>query len=418
MKSIQVAVISLVVLNAAFSTTFAATVDTINGSVTDSVSNLPIDSVAVGSGGFSALTKTDGTFSLVFSSTQLMQKGRQELMPGVAWRAQDGSFSWAGYSGSISIEVNNLKGGVVAQYSSWKGPQQSTFSLANLPKGIYCAVVKAQGRAEVYKIMNLKSGEGRSSVLITQNTGARSAGLFKTMATTQLDTLTFTKAGYTTATLAVAAGAQTSVSVKLSPAGPGTAASVFNGKTLNGWVSYPAGAFTVNTADTAITETGSARAFLYLNAKYTYYRIIFTLRQITAPDAHYPCVLFFGTSTTADAMAAVQFQLPGDWGWDYRPGKNNSGSAYIKGVAKVPNLNLKTWARCELLVNAATGTARAAVAQPVGTKAIEVVDFHDAAIPNVPSYFAIQCHTKGDIDEYKDITIEVNPKVNDLITTK
>ena len=72
-------------------------------------------------------------------------------------------------------------------------------------------------------------------------------------------------------------------------------------------------------------------------------------------------------------------------------------------------------------MNSATGTAQAACAQPVGTKAVPVMTFTAAmpnGIPNVPSYFGILCHTAGEVDEYKDITLEVNPAVNALITTK
>jgi hypothetical protein len=52
-----------------------------------------------------------------------------------------------------------------------------------------------------------------------------------------------------------------------------------------------------------------------------------------------------------------------------------------------------------------------------GSKAVEVVDF------NVPDAgktgpIAIQIHNKGLFDEYRDITVEVDPKENELITVK
>jgi hypothetical protein len=78
---------------------------------------------------------------------------------------------------------------------------------------------------------------------------------------------------------------------------------------------------------------------------------------------------------------------------------------------------VKQWSRVELLIDATKGTARMAVAQPVGSDANEVVDF------NVPEAgktgpFALQMHHKGLIDEYANIAIEVNPATDDLITVK
>ena len=75
------------------------------------------------------------------------------------------------------------------------------------------------------------------------------------------------------------------------------------------------------------------------------------------------------------------------------------------------------WSRVEILADAAHGTARMAVAQPLGSKAVEVLDFKDAAAGKVGP-IAWQMHNAGLIDEFKDVTIELDPKVDDLITVK
>jgi hypothetical protein len=161
---------------------------------------------------------------------------------------------------------------------------------------------------------------------------------------------------------------------------------------------------------------------LYYATKYSFYRVIYTMRQVIRVN-HDPGVLFFGTDTTADALEAVMVALPDNWGWDYRGGGSKNlmtgGSTVVTffGSGETP-AELTQWSTCELLVNSATGTAKAACAQPVGTKAAEVVAFQDPTTPNVPSYFAILCHTGGEDDEYKDITMEVNPAVDALITTQ
>jgi hypothetical protein len=71
----------------------------------------------------------------------------------------------------------------------------------------------------------------------------------------------------------------------------------------------------------------------------------------------------------------------------------------------------------EILVDAAAGTARMAVAQPVGAKTVENLDYK---VPEAGKTgpIAWQMHNAGIFDEYKDVWIETNPKVNDLITTK
>jgi hypothetical protein len=131
---------------------------------------------------------------------------------------------------------------------------------------------------------------------------------------------------------------------------------------------------------------------------------------------HWPCVLVFGPDPKLDALGAVQFEMPKDYTWDYRPGKNNDGRAFFTHIGKIPDVTKSDWARCEILVDAATGSARSSAAQPIGSQAIEITDFKDTSIKNIPTPFAIQSHNKGQFDEYKDIMIEVNPKVMQLLT--
>jgi hypothetical protein len=78
-------------------------------------------------------------------------------------------------------------------------------------------------------------------------------------------------------------------------------------------------------------------------------------------------------------------------------------------------VDLHEWSRIEILADASAGTARMAVAQPIGSKAVEVLDFKDPTAGKIGP-IALQMHNAGLFDEYKDITIEVNPKVDELIT--
>jgi hypothetical protein len=58
-----------------------------------------------------------------------------------------------------------------------------------------------------------------------------------------------------------------------------------------------------------------------------------------------------------------------------------------------------------------------AVAQPVGSKAVAVLDFQDVAAGKVGP-IAWQMHNAGLVDEYKDVGIEVDPKDDELITVR
>ena len=71
----------------------------------------------------------------------------------------------------------------------------------------------------------------------------------------------------------------------------------------------------------------------------------------------------------------------------------------------------------EILVDSTNGTARMAVAQPPGSKALEVLDFKEPTAGQ-KGPFALQMHNKGLFDEYANIAIEVNPSGDELITRK
>jgi len=196
---------------------------------------------------------------------------------------------------------------------------------------------------------------------------------------------------------------------------------IFDGKTLDGWVQVPANSWTVK--DGILASLGVARGVLYTVDQYSKYRIIFDIRHaaFAAKPDHQACVLFFGTAPAdgekpTDALGAVQIQVPPGYTWDYRKGHNNAGKGEFKSF-KHPRFDAKQWSRVELLIDATKGTARMAVAQPVGSDAVEVVDF-DVPEAGKTGPFALQMHNKGLFDEYANMAIEVNPVNDDLITVK
>ena len=189
---------------------------------------------------------------------------------------------------------------------------------------------------------------------------------------------------------------------------------LFDGKSLDGWTAVPAGSWVVK--DGAMASTGAGRGYIYTNQQFEHYRLIFTMRHVSGKPDHQACFLIFCLTPPpeADALKGIQFQPPNGGHWDYRPGHNNAGKSLFTSIAK-PKFDPHDWSRVEVLVDAAKGTARMAVAQPVGSKAVEVVDFKDPSAGR-KGPIAWQMHNVGLFDEYKDVQIEVDPKNDDLVT--
>jgi hypothetical protein len=194
---------------------------------------------------------------------------------------------------------------------------------------------------------------------------------------------------------------------------------LFDGESLGGWIQIPPDTWIVK--DGAMASTGAGRGVMYTKDDYGRFRLLFTMRHLKSAKEHHACVLIFCTrpkegEKPLDALAGIQFQVPLGGHWDYRPGHNNDGRAYFTRVMK-PDFDPHEWSRVEILADATTGAARMAVAQPVGSKAVEVLRFKDPTAGRVGPV-AWQMHNATLLDEYKDVEIEVDPQVDELITTR
>jgi hypothetical protein len=171
----------------------------------------------------------------------------------------------------------------------------------------------------------------------------------------------------------------------------------------------------------AMASTGTGRGVIYTAKDYGRFRLMFSMRHISGNPDHQACVLIFCSRPQTgeqplDALGGIQFQVPNGGHWDYRPGMNNSGGQEFTSVTKT-RFDVHAWSRVEILADAAKGTARMAVAQPTGSKSVEVIDFKDATAGKVGPV-AWQMHNAGLLDEYKDVTIESNPKDDELLTVR
>jgi len=171
----------------------------------------------------------------------------------------------------------------------------------------------------------------------------------------------------------------------------------------------------------AMASTGVGRGVIYTAKDYGRFRLMFTMRHVSGNPDHQGCILIFCTRPGAnekplDALAGIQFQVPNGGRWDYRPGRNNNGGDEFTKVTAT-HFDPHEWSRVEILADASKGTARMAVAQPLGSKAVEVLDFHDPSAGKVGP-IAWQMHNAGLFDEFKDVTIEPDPSVDDLVTMR
>ena len=169
----------------------------------------------------------------------------------------------------------------------------------------------------------------------------------------------------------------------------------------------------------AMASTGTGRGVIYTAKDYGRFRLMFTMRHVSGNPDHQACVLIFCSrpqpgEKPLDALGGIQFQVPNGGHWDYRPGMNNNGGAEFTSVNKT-RFDVHEWSRVEILADAAMGTARMAVAQPLGSRAVEVLAFRDPAAGKAGP-IAWQMHNAGLVDEYKDVTMEPNPTSDALIT--
>ena len=193
--------------------------------------------------------------------------------------------------------------------------------------------------------------------------------------------------------------------------------SLFDGKSLDGWTQIPPDSWTIK--NNILASAGAARGVIYTRQSFGRYRVIFDVRHNTGKPDHRAGVLVFCTAPVEgdkplDALAGIQFQVPNGGHWDYRKGHNNAGNDLFNRVLN-PKFDEHQWSRVEILVDPPTGTARMAVSQPVGSPAVEVLQFKDPTAGK-SGPFALQMHNKGLFDEFANIAIEVDPKTNDLIT--
>jgi hypothetical protein len=89
--------------------------------------------------------------------------------------------------------------------------------------------------------------------------------------------------------------------------------SLFDGKTLDGWIQVPDDSWVVK--DGAMASTGNGHGVVYTKDDYSKFRLLFSVRHLKSKQDHHAGGLIFCTrpdkgAKPLDALAGIQFQVP------------------------------------------------------------------------------------------------------------
>jgi hypothetical protein len=189
---------------------------------------------------------------------------------------------------------------------------------------------------------------------------------------------------------------------------------LFDGKTLNGWVTVP-GAWVIKEGG-VLASTGKA-ADIYTAEDLGDYRLFFQIRHLPAMGGqdHQPCTTLFGKrpadpTKPARGLGGAQFQPPNGYHWDY-----GVGGDFVNPPNR-PKLNAREWNQCEVVVKEA-GSFKAACCAvgPTPCKTGEVLSWKG---PGRKHPFDLMMHNGGLFDEYREIWIEKNQTDDSYLSQK
>jgi len=188
--------------------------------------------------------------------------------------------------------------------------------------------------------------------------------------------------------------------------------SLFDGKTLDGWVGDPE---CWKVIDGAIVGVKGNQNLMTVG-DYDDFRLIVSTRQVKEPSNHQG-VGFWGEHMPEGKYGyggCVDVMPPMNWTWDYTVNRGAPGKLTIsRNLDKELAIKRSEWTQAEILVNRAKGTIRMAVN---GIEMLSYVDDNPSRLKKGP--IGLQAHAGNQDVRYKDIFIEVAPKEDRLITLK
>ena len=183
---------------------------------------------------------------------------------------------------------------------------------------------------------------------------------------------------------------------------------LFDGKTLDGWVTVE-GAWAIK--EGALASTGKAND-IFTKEDIGDARIFFQVRQIMGD--HKPCTTLFGNrpagTSGSRGLSGAQFQPPNGAFWNY-----GVGGTFKRLVN--PNFDVKQWHQCEIIIKEA-GSFRAACCPFDAAKPCKGVEVLQWTGKGKKFPFDIMMHNGGLFDEYREIWIETSPKEDAFLSQK
>jgi hypothetical protein len=179
---------------------------------------------------------------------------------------------------------------------------------------------------------------------------------------------------------------------------------IFDGTSFDNWVYNPGHWTLKDGAMVGRSNSGQSQAFT--KKDYSNFRLIVWSRMVVGNDHLGICL--WGGRPGAGSYGFSQCLLvipPNGAIWDYLTNSDNPRPDYQKGMAE--------WHKTEILANRTTGKVLVAVNGKL------VHDYQDPAAKlsrRKHGPIGMQIHKTGTESEYKDIEIEVDPKVDKLLT--
>lgn len=382
----------------------AAALDTISGTVSDSITNTPIDSVTVSSEGTSTTSNAAGNFKLVIPGTGVIRPAPKTI----SWDPRN-NFSWSGTPGCVSMEVRNLSGSMIASYKN--NSPSGRFSIARLPQGVYLATIRTPLSVDVFKIMKVRTDAHDAQSIVSRVSGRQ---LAKSAATGMAHIVVFSKAGYALDTMTVPVNTPSSAAIAVKLLKTVVYTVLFDGTNLDNWVVDPGHC---SIKDSAIYIEG-CWCMMWSKEDYDNFRL-FVKTKIASPtytsnagNEHMGIGVWGARRTDFNPGNTVEFTPQNCWMWNYVKGNDSKSDDQCFQPNFGGSDGWDKWKSTEFLFNMTEGTVKSAVD---GVKMSNFKMTDKSYFKKGP--FGLQMHGSIAV-EYKDIKVEVNPKDTNLVSVK
>jgi hypothetical protein len=184
----------------------AQSTDTIQGIVTDSITLAPIESVSVESGGASAITQSDGAFTIAVVPVMVRNPVVEPFRPWITWNPATNRLSGEAFNVQNKIQIIDIAGRTVKQLTYDPNATKDGMTISGLTPGVYTVVVSSTGYSETMSLIALSHATDNYRIASFRVPVTS----YSPTATASPHTVTLTKPGYQSKTILVPAGSDAS----------------------------------------------------------------------------------------------------------------------------------------------------------------------------------------------------------------